>query len=169
MILPRAKWVTFRCPVIMWCIRISHTFFIDYCFLEPLFKLFFKYSHVKPISSSPDFENKVRSWGILQPNYFFQQFSLGNNTFLDIASDLISCLIGLRMALMLVPVVDIWFGQVFGLDDQEVFSILLLGPLREVEGPGYDYLPVNDHDFIMGDGMGRIDISRYPHVGQESG
>ena len=46
------------------------------------------------------------------------------------------------------------------------FSSAALG---EVEGPGYHRLPVNDHDLIVGDGMGRIDIGWDPDVGQEGG
>ena len=68
---------------------------------------------------------------------------------------------------MLVPVVDIWFGQVFGFNDQNVFSVPLLRSPGEVKGPGYHRLSVYDHDLVMGDGMGRINIGRNSHISQE--
>lgn len=70
---------------------------------------------------------------------------------------------------MLVPVVYIGPGQVFGFDDQEVFSILLLSRPGEVKRPGDNRLSVDNHNLIVGDGMGRINIGRDANVSQEGG
>ena len=48
-------------------------------------------------------------------------------------------------------------------------AFLSSAALGEVKGPGNHRLPVDDHDFVVGDSMGRIDIGWNPDVGQESG
>jgi hypothetical protein len=59
---------------------------------------------------------------------------------------------------MLVPVVDIGLGQVFRSNDQQVLGVLLLSPLCKIEGPSYNCLPINDHNLVVGNGVGRIKV-----------
>ena len=73
------------------------------------------------------------------------------------------------MFFVLLPVIQVEFSQFFGFKDQKVFSVSFLGRPGEVEGPGNNRLPVDDHNLIMGNSMGRIDIGWNPDVGQKIG
>jgi hypothetical protein len=57
---------------------------------------------------------------------------------------------------VLVPVVYICPGQVFRLKDQEVFSIMFLRRSGEVERSCYYHLSIDNHNLIVGDGMGWV-------------
>jgi hypothetical protein len=46
------------------------------------------------------------------------------------------------------------------LQDQEIFSVLLFSSLGKIETSGYQRVPIDDHYFIMGNGMFRIDVNR---------
>ena len=70
---------------------------------------------------------------------------------------------------MRVPVLRVLCGQCFVADDQHVFRVLFLRRLREIERPRDDNLAVDDHHLVMGDGVGGVDLCRYPLVGEEVG
>lgn len=75
--------------------------------------------------------------------------------------------VNFRVLSVFLPVLDVLFGQGVVLDDQKVFSVLLLGRFGEIEAPGYYGCPIDNHDFVMGDGMGGIYPGGNPGVHQK--
>ena len=57
--------------------------------------------------------------------------------------------------------------QFLSLPKQKIFSILFFGRFREIERPGQDRLPVNDHDLVVSNRMPRINEGRNAGMNQE--
>ena len=55
------------------------------------------------------------------------------------------------------------------MDYKEIFSIILLSSLGEIERPRDDRLPVNNHQLIMGNGVLGFYFDRDPLVIDKSG
>jgi hypothetical protein len=62
---------------------------------------------------------------------------------------------------VLFPVLGVGLRQCLVVDDEQVLGVALLGALREVEAPGDDGLAVDDDDFVVGDGVPRVDPDGY--------
>jgi hypothetical protein len=72
------------------------------------------------------------------------------------------------MLLMLLPVLGVFLAQCFILNDEEILGVLILGRQGEIERPRYHDLPVDDHDFVVGDVMDGVNLdgdSRFGHIG----
>ena len=54
------------------------------------------------------------------------------------------------MVAVVLPVVEVGFGEFLRPDDEEILGILLLGGLREVERTRDDDRPVDDDDLVVG-------------------
>ena len=63
------------------------------------------------------------------------------------------------MCLVNAPVLDESRGEFLALDNQQVFCIFFFRCLREVEGPGDNHIVVDDHDRIVRDCIGPINVS----------
>ena len=62
------------------------------------------------------------------------------------------------MPRMDLPILNILRSQSLIPDHQQVLRILFLCRLGEIEAPGDHNLPINDQDFIMGDGVGGVNL-----------
>ena len=52
---------------------------------------------------------------------------------------------------------------------KQIFRVLFFRRFCKIEGAGYDGLSVNDHNFVMGYGMGAVDSERDTLVVEEGG
>jgi len=73
------------------------------------------------------------------------------------------------MCLVGPPIVDVSSSKLLAPDNQQILSVPLLGRLGEVERPRDDDFAVDDHHFIVGDGMSRIDVGVNASLTQETG
>ena len=71
------------------------------------------------------------------------------------------------MGLMLLPICHVAGGQFWVTNHEKIFSVRFLSGLREIERPRQNYLPVNDHDFVVGDCVLRVDEHGDSRVGHE--
>lgn len=67
------------------------------------------------------------------------------------------------------PVFQVKGGELWIIDDQQIFGVLFFGCLGEIEGTREDKMAVDHHDFVMGDGMFRIDQDGNSFMGEEIG
>lgn len=67
-------------------------------------------------------------------------------------------LVSLRMLLMPLPVFDVAPCKLLRSEHEKVLGVLLLRCLRKVEAAGNDHGLVDDHNFVVRNRMGRIDI-----------
>lgn len=72
-----------------------------------------------------------------------------------------------RVVAMVTPVVKVLLGELLRADDQQVLGVFLLGCFGEVEGAGDHDRPVDEDNFVMGDGMLRVDVSGNAGVGEK--
>lgn len=70
---------------------------------------------------------------------------------------------------VLLPISQVEVGQVFAFDDQQIFGVFLLGSFRKVVASGNKNFLINDHNLVMGDGMGRVNIGGNAGIGQKRG
>jgi hypothetical protein len=68
---------------------------------------------------------------------------------------------------MFLPVGCVFLRERKIANGQEVFRVLLLRRLGEIEAPGKDRVAVDDHDLVVGDGVLGVDPHRNPGMGQE--
>jgi len=72
------------------------------------------------------------------------------------------------MPFMILEIPDVAVHQrLVALHDQQVFGIPLFGRLGEVEGAGDQGAAVDDHDLVVGNGMGRVDKGGDAGMGDE--
>ena len=71
------------------------------------------------------------------------------------------------MLAVLPPVGRVLGGQFPAPQNQKVLSIPFLGRFREIERPGQNSLPVDDHDLVVSNRMPRINEGRDTGMNQE--
>ena len=64
------------------------------------------------------------------------------------------------MLQMFLPVFSVLGRERNILNDQKILGIILLRRLGEIEGAGQNFMPVNHHDLVVGDGMFGVNICR---------
>jgi hypothetical protein len=69
---------------------------------------------------------------------------------------------------MLIPILQIRLSQFLGMEDEEIFRIVLLCGFGEVKGPSNHSLLVYNHNLVMGNGVLIIDEGGNPGIAQES-
>jgi hypothetical protein len=57
---------------------------------------------------------------------------------------------------MFLPVLRISYSQILISNRKQVFGVLFLGRPGEIEAPGNNRFPIDDHDLIVGDRMGSV-------------
>ena len=65
------------------------------------------------------------------------------------------------------PVGRVLGGQFLAPQNQKILSIPFFGRFREIERPGQDSLPVDDHDLVVSNRMPRINEGRDAGMNQE--
>ena len=68
---------------------------------------------------------------------------------------------------MFLPVSGVLPGERNIMNGQEVFGVLLLGGLGEIEAPRKDRVAVDDHYLVVGDGVAGVDPNGNASVSQE--
>jgi hypothetical protein len=71
------------------------------------------------------------------------------------------------MCLVNSPVREKSGGEIHVLHDQDIFCICLFGGFSEVERSREDELIVDDHDLVVRNCVGRVNVSLDPGVRQE--
>ena len=68
---------------------------------------------------------------------------------------------------MLLPVLGVECSQPPVMDDKKILGIVLFGRLRKIERDGYNGLAVDNHDLVVGNGMGSVYFSGNPRIGEK--
>ena len=68
---------------------------------------------------------------------------------------------------MILPVLNIPPLKIFVVDDQQVLSVSFFGSFREVERTSDHGFPIDDHDLVVSDSVGRVNHRRYPRMEQK--
>ncbi len=78
--------------------------------------------------------------------------------------------IGHRMSQVLLKVLPVSLDEVgHVVQDQEVLSIIMLRRPGEIEGPGDQHVIVDNHDFVVGNGVLIVDIDPDARIIQKGG
>ncbi len=70
------------------------------------------------------------------------------------------------MASMFLPVLCIVRRQGLVVDNEKILGVFFLGAAGEIERPGDHGRPINDHNFVVGNMVGRVDPGRDARRGQ---
>src|SRR4051812_18047220 len=85
-------------------------------------------------------------------------------------SGVAAALVGLAVLVVVAKVVFVGLVEVWPVaDDEEVFGVGFFGAGGEVEAAGDDRLAIDQHDFVVGDGVSRVDERGDAGVGDEVG
>jgi hypothetical protein len=76
--------------------------------------------------------------------------------------------IGLTMLRMLLLILRVLRGQCGIANDQHVHGVFLLCGLREVKTSCNNSLPIDDHDLVVRDAVGGVDLRRTPWFARKS-
>ena len=70
---------------------------------------------------------------------------------------------------MVFPVSDVLCGESGVADDEKVFGVIFLGGFGEVEGAGQNDCGIDDHDFVVSDGVFGVDEGGHAGMEEEIG
>lgn len=71
------------------------------------------------------------------------------------------------MPRMNLPVLDVPLGQGLIPNHQQVFGVLFLSRSGEIEGPGNNGFPIDNHDLVVGDSVGSVNQGWDSRMSQE--